>query len=176
MNEEWRKVNGSNGSYEVSNLGNVRNSLTKRILQTFLGKDGYLRTQLGGSIGKTVTIHRLVAKEFCRTCEGKIFVNHKDGNKQNNCADNLEWCTRSENMQHAYEKGLKKPLTGCKNGRSKLNYEDVCFILENYIPGHEDYGATALAVHFGVARQTVSAVVTGQNWRTLHITGKEKDG
>ena len=71
-------------------------------------------------------------------------------------------------MQHAYNNGLKEPPAGTKNGRSKLDYEAVCFILENYIPGHEDYGAKALAAHFGVARQTITAVVTGQNWRVLH--------
>lgn len=168
MNEVWVNINGSHGHYEVSDHGNVRNSITKHVLNQFQGKDGYMRVQLAGAISKTVTVHRLVAKEFCPTCEGKIFVNHKDGCKQNNHASNLEWCTREENMQHAYANGLKQAPAGTKNGRSKLKYADVCFILENYIPGHEDYGAKALAAQFGVARQTISAVVNGQNWRVLH--------
>ena len=71
VNEIWKNVNGSNGSYEVSDRGNVRNSLTKRILNQFKGKDGYMRVQLAGAIGKTVTVHRLVAKEFVLLAKGK---------------------------------------------------------------------------------------------------------
>ena len=150
--------------YEISDAGEIRNKHTGRIIKQFVGKDGYLRTQIAG---KTRLVHRLVAIAFVPAEVGKDFVNHKDGNKQNNQADNLEWCTRSENLQHAYNKALRRPPTGVQNGRCKLSYEDVSFILENYIPRDERYGAKALAKHFGVARQTICAVASGQNWKTL---------
>lgn len=119
-----------------------------------------MRTQIAK---KTKTVHRLVALAFIPAEDGKDFVNHKDGNKQNNVVDNLEWCTRSENMKHAYEYGLKNS-NGVKNGRSKLTEEDVSFIRTHHVRGDKDFGTTALARKFGVARQTISAVVSGQNW------------
>jgi hypothetical protein len=146
--------------YEISNSGVVRNVKSGRQIKQFQGKDGYLRIQIAG---KTRTVHRLVAEAFIPSEVGKDFVNHKDGNKQNNNVENLEWCTRSENLKHAYKFGLKNSC-GVKNGRSKLTESDVIFIREHYIRGDKNFGTKALAKRFGVARQTVSAVISGQNW------------
>lgn len=150
--------------YEISDNGTVRNKHTGRTIKQFVGKDGYLRTQIAG---KTRLVHRLVALAFIPDVDDKLFVNHKDGNKQNNNVSNLEWCTRSENMRHAYKHQLKKAPIGINNGRNKLSYEDVSFILENYIPRDVRYGAKALSKQFGVAPQTICAVASGQNWRVL---------
>ena len=154
----WAKVNNN---YEVSDTGQIRNAKTGRVLKQFVGKDGYLRTQIAG---KTVVVHRLVACMFLRTETGKEFVNHIDGNKQNNHASNLEWCTRSENMKHAYSHGLKS-ASGTKNSRRKLSEEDVAFIRKYYIPYDKKFGAKALGKRFGVAHQTIAAVAHGQNWK-----------
>lgn len=148
--------------YEISDDGVIRNFKTKRTIKQFVGKDGYVRTQIAG---KTRLVHRLVALQFLPFCLDKNFVNHIDGDKQNNSASNLEWCTSSENQKHAYRKQLRKPNFGVKNGRSKLSEKDVDFILSKYIPRDAEFGATALAERFGVARQTICAVAHGQNWR-----------
>jgi hypothetical protein len=158
MVEMWKSVGAV---YEVSTGGTIRNSVTGRVVHAFVGKDGYARVQIGG---KTRTVHRVVAEAFVPLVDGKMFVNHKDGDKTNNRADNLEWCTRSENMNHAYSNGLKTPPIGERNGRHKLSCEDVSFIQENYVRRHPLYGAKALAARFGVAHQTICAVVSGQNW------------
>lgn len=150
--------------YEASSEGHIRNKKTGRILSEFIGKGGYLRTQFDG---KTRSVHRVIALAFLPAKDGKDFVNHKDGNKQNNSVENLEWCTRNENMRHAYDHGLKKAPKGIMNGRCKLSYENVSFIRENYIRGDKRFGACAMAKIFGVAHQTISAVVTGQNWSAL---------
>lgn len=147
--------------YELSDEGVIRNATTGRVIKQFLGKDGYFRTQIAG---KTRLVHRLVALEFVPCEVGKDFVNHKDGNKQNNKATNLEWCTRSENMKHAYDHNLKSSI-GDKNGRCKLSRENVLFIKTHYVPKDTQYGAKALSNRFGVAPQTVCAVVSGQNWK-----------
>ena len=88
--------------YEASSDGHIRNKKTKKVLKEFIGKDGYVRTQFNG---KTRLVHRVIAYAFVASDVNKPFVNHKDGNKQNNSAENLEWCTRSENIQHAYDNG-----------------------------------------------------------------------
>lgn len=148
-------------NYEASSDGHIRNKKTGKILAEFVGKDGYLRTQFDR---KTRTVHRVIARAFIPADVGKDFVNHKDGNKRNNSVKNLEWCTREENMKHAYSHGLKKPPKGEANGRARLSFEDVQFIKENYKKGDGEYGAKALAKKFNVAPQTICAVVSGQNW------------
>ena len=147
--------------YEISENGIIRNIKTGRELHQFPNRRGYMVVQIAG---KTRTVHRLVATAFLTPEHGRDFINHKDGDKRNNSVDNLEWCSRSENMKHAYKMGLKNSY-GSKNGRSKLTETDVIFIRKHYIAKDKQFGATALAKKFGVARQTISAVGNGQNWR-----------
>lgn len=93
--------------YEVNNLGDVRNKKTNRILKPQLNRtDGYYRVALNG---KRYYVHRLVADAFFDGDHDKIDVNHIDGNRLNNKLYNLEWCTRKENIRHAYINGLKYP-------------------------------------------------------------------
>ena len=150
-------------NYEISETGVVRNTKTGAEIKQYVGKDGYLRTQIAG---KTRTVHRLVACAFVPATPGKDFVNHIDGNKQNNAANNLEWVTRSENMKHAYCNNLKTS-NGSKNGRHKLDESDVAFIRKRYVKGSKEYGCLALAKKYGVAHQTISAVTTNQNWKEI---------
>lgn len=99
--EDWRAAVGFEGLYEVSNFGKVRhkngleigggiNSYGYRAYSLF--KDGKRYTGKG---------HRLVAEAFIPNPCGKRNVNHKDGDKDNNSADNLEWATHGENGKHA---------------------------------------------------------------------------
>lgn len=75
---------------------------------------GYLRVALSSHNRRRIyPVHRVVAKVFIKNPDNKPQVNHKDGNKQNNCIENLEWYTASENMQHA-SRILKRP--GSKTG------------------------------------------------------------
>jgi hypothetical protein len=156
----WTKILDAEG-YEATMGGEIRNARTKQVLKQHIGSDGYMRIQLAG---RTRLVHRIIADTFVLKPIGKEFVNHIDGNKTNNSAFNLEWVTRSENMQHAYNSGLKKPLAGTKNGHAKLTEEAVAFIRENYVPGDKEFGAKALGKKFGVAHQTVAAVFHKQNW------------
>lgn len=146
--------------YCVSSDGHIKNKKRNLMVREYLGKDGYLRVQLHG---KTMLIHRIVATVFIPNQKKALEVNHKDGNKQNNSISNLEWVTRSENLCHAYKMGLKSSK-GTRNSRHKLTEKDVEYIRHNYIKGDKTYGAIALSKTFGVAHQTICAVVSGQNW------------
>ena len=104
--EIWKDIEGF-PSYQVSDQGQVRNKNTGHILKLIPDKDGYLRVHLhNDSIVKRV--HRLVAETFIPNPENKPQVNHKDGNKTNNCTCNLEWSTVRENNMHALNTGLRK--------------------------------------------------------------------
>lgn len=96
-----------------------------------------------------------------------MVVNHKDGNKLNNCLDNLEWVTSSENNKHAYNTGLKESfsLKGDKHGRSKLTKEQVNYIREVYIPRHKEFSGVALAKKFGVHPSLISSIIKNKHWK-----------
>jgi hypothetical protein len=104
--EEWKPINASfiNGSegYIVSSHGRLMNNKNKMFLGN-TGEQGYVRVSVNE---KLYRMHILVAQAFHENPNNKPHVNHKDGNRSNNHVDNLEWCTHSENMQHAYDTGL----------------------------------------------------------------------
>lgn len=102
-NEEWKEVivDNENTNYEVSNLGNVKNKTTNKILKPSV-KSGYfnLSLSLNNKFRKTLRVHRLVATAFIPNSENKYTVNHKDHNRLNNNVENLEWATTIEQNQH----------------------------------------------------------------------------
>ena len=127
MDEIWKDIKGYEGLYQVSNLGRVKSlnreeilknrwnghnirKLKGRILKPHLdGKGEYYQICLcKNGKPKNLLLHRIVAENFIHCENLKLDVNHKDGNKKNNCVDNLEFITRSENLKHALKLGLIK--------------------------------------------------------------------
>ena len=102
----WRSVEGYEGLYEVSNTGfvrSVRRATTRgRILKGVPDKNGYLHVSLSaGNVRRRFSIHRLVAKAFVPgQTELKNTVNHKNEVKNDNRAENLEWCTSGYNTRY----------------------------------------------------------------------------
>ena len=107
MQEVWKPIKGFEGIYEVSSLGNVRNA-NGRMRKPFMIPKGYLMIDLFHNCKRThARVNRLVAEAFIPNPDNKPEVNHKNGNKTDNRAENLEWYTKSENMVHAYRSGLQ---------------------------------------------------------------------
>ena len=114
--ETWRDIKDFPG-YQVSNYGKIRSFINFKgrlveephmVKWLFNSKTGYVFIHLSRD-GKPYNryVHRLVADAFCDNNHYGMEINHIDGNKLNNHCDNLEWCTRSENIKHAFDTGLK---------------------------------------------------------------------
>lgn len=109
--EQWRDAPGYEGLYQVSDQGRVKTCATGHIKAQVLGGK-YLQACLSkNGKAKNKNIHRLVALAFVPNPDGLPEVNHKDGNKANNDAHNLEWVTSSGNKLHAYATGLSVHYT-----------------------------------------------------------------
>jgi len=123
MIEIWKNIQGYENKYQVSNLGNIKTikewvgnkhcskyKQCDKLLIPVKDNAGYYCVSLWkNSKSKTHRIHVEVAKSFLSNPDNLPCVNHKDGNKQNNNVDNLEWCTFKHNSQEAVKLGLSKP-------------------------------------------------------------------
>lgn len=119
--EFWKDIKGYEGLYQISNSGNVKSLRTNKILKTNMNNCGYKQVILSykGKI-KSKRIHRLVAEAFIPNPNNYQQVNHKDENKINNEANNLEWCDCKYNIN--YGTGKNK----CTKSRLKpINQYDI---------------------------------------------------
>ena len=149
--EIWKDIEGYEGKYQVSNYGNVRSLMyhnakgIKRIslLKPATDNRGYFRCALSkNNILKTYKVHRLVAQAFIPNPNNYPQINHLDGNKKNNNAENLEWCTNSVNQIHAYSHNLNQ------GSRGKGTIIGVTYPNGNYIEYSSlKKAAQALGVH-----------------------------
>ena len=188
--EKWKDIKGHEGFYQISDKGRLRslgrevvdkngiiNRYKGKILKTHANKFGYLHCSLYKSSKVTCArIHKLVAEAFVDNTDNKPHINHKDGNKQNNTPENLEWCTASENIQHAYDNGLnynserQKKLTSLANRgekchQSKLKEFDVQVIRDAYATGA--FTQSYLSKEFGVGCDQISRIVNYKRWAWL---------
>lgn len=127
--EVWKDIKGYEGLYQVSNLGRVKSlkrqrdvnlpysntaTVPEKILK-YGTSQGYLAVTLAkNKINKKIRVHKLVALNFIPNPDNKPHINHIDGNKHNNCVNNLEWVTPKENTKHAFDNGLIKNMCSFK--------------------------------------------------------------
>lgn len=162
--EVWKDINGYEGLYQVSNLGNVKSLKygKERILKPDVSKFGYLFVDLcKNNICKSFRVHRLVAIVFIPNLENKEQVNHINGIKTDNMVQNLEWVTAKENIQHAYDNGLKYAQKGEKHINSKLTNEQVLSIKKDNRTQKE------IAKDYNVSFQQISRIKRGERWNHL---------
>lgn len=142
-NEIWKPVNGYEGLYEVSNMGQIKRVAPQRgtsigyVFNPSEDTKGYLRTRLTNSAGvsKTVKVHRIVATAFIENPNNLPQVNHKNTSKKDNKVENLEWCTNKKNAEHAKESGLLKP--SMKGRFGKDHNRSIKIIARNIDTGEE---------------------------------------
>lgn len=167
MTELWKTIEFA-PDYMVSSLGRVKSkertveydryqyqtgiivrdhhTVKERILKSRVSTWGYKTVCIKNDTFKHLFVHKLVAQAFIPNPENKPQVNHKDGNKLNNCVDNLEWVTCAENIQHAYDTRLHcvsdtmKALT-----RDKLGTSVVCLDTNEIFPSI-NYAAVTLGI------------------------------
>jgi hypothetical protein len=178
--EEWRKVVGYEAQYEVSDLGRVR-SIPGTV--TGIAKSGkrfcvhrvprIRRTQVSNGyaglsmhrIGKykRENVHRLVAAAFIGPCPDGYHVNHKDGDKLNNRAVNLEYVTPAENSKHAMDTGLT--CRGERVGNSKMKALGVIELRALYKAG---ITRTRLSKAYGITLSHTGLLAAGRHWGHLN--------
>ena len=166
MIERWLPVVGWEELYQASNQGRVLSVRTMWPMRPNVHQ-GYRRVQFyrnGKPSGHKVA--RLVAKAFVPNPDGKPNVNHKNGQKADDRASNLEWVTKAENIQHAFDTGLQQPVRtyGERHGRTKLTTAQVIEMRKRRLAGEK---TTALARAFNTTTTCVSHICTGQTWKHI---------
>lgn len=149
-------------NYYVTKDGRVISKKRNIEIKPNIKKTGYANAILSVE-GKILhkSIHRLVAETYIPNPDGKPCVNHKDGNKLNNCVDNLEWCTYQENMDHAIKMGLKRSMKGSNNPHAKITSEIAEQIRADYkiISSYRK-----VARKYGIDYTSVADIVKFRTW------------
>ena len=152
--------------YLINVLGQVKSPKGK-ILKPALSNSGYYCLNIKN---KGYFIHRAVAFAFIPLVEGKNFVNHKNGIKTDLTISNMEWNTKSENNQHAYDTGLKKykPLH-YKGKKGKDHNRSVSIIVD----GVEYSGYSEASRELNILISTIHYRVKSKNKKWMHFEIKE---
>lgn len=178
--ECWKDIDGYLGIYQVSNLGNVRsvdrqlNDGRKRkgiVLRQYTDKDGYKHVILyKDSKSKHFFVHRLVAKAFVDNPASLPQVNHKDETRNNNSAENLEWCDAKYNLVYGrHLEKISEKISGESHYQHKLTNESVREIRKTYVRGDSEYGQCALARKYGVCQTVIRNVIVGKTWKRTSL-------
>ena len=161
--------------YKISNMNRIYNTISQKILSVKIKKNGngYYSVKLRTydsyppyKTNRTYSMHRLLLASF-NPIDGMedLYVNHIDGNKSNNELSNLEWCTPSENLKHAYNLGLAKGLSGDDSPYSTISSKDVHRACEMYETSN--FTIQEIADILGVRKSVIVNIVTGNSWVSI---------
>lgn len=176
MKEKW-KIIEEFLKYLIRNKGRIKILSTLEDKKVFVKDDGYIATTLGNGKQNYKYVHRLVADAFVNSKHEKPQVNHINGIKGDNRAENLEWVIPAENIRHAIDTGLlkykkkgkeiknSKHLKGEKVSSSKLSPEEVIEI--RVLWDFKEYKKVELAEIYGVNESTIRDVITRRQWKHI---------
>lgn len=169
MSEEWRPVVGYEDRYEVSSLGrivslNFRRSGRSKEMSPSLDSWGYpgVRLSDGGGLKtrRSICVHSVVARAFLGEKPPGLHVNHKDGNKLNNAAENLEYVTCLVNIRHAHDHGLMPHAKFTEKTAA-----EVRSLKAQGVPVEE------LARKFSSHEETIRRILRGNTWHLSRKVG-----
>lgn len=173
--EEYKEIPGYNGRYIITNDGRVWSNRRKNGIERFLKNyklGDYFCVYLYPKDGcrEARMVHRLVAETFIPNEENKPFVNHIDGNKENNHVENLEWCTQKENVNHAIHvlgkwsnsEKQRKQASYLGLSKRKLTMEEAEKARKLYMTGK--YSHKKLASMFGISKPCMTKLLNGKSY------------
>ncbi len=169
--EIWKNINGYEGYYQVSNLGNIRRVGGKANLVIKYKKSGYAFVCFSvNNKQKYFHVHRLVAASFIENIENKPCVNHKDMNKSNNAVENIEWVTILENNTHARKnkkfkngskKGVDNPIT---QQIAQYKNNELVYVWGSVSEASKQYNLVSSAILRAMQNHTISL---GFTWKRI---------
>ena len=187
---KWKDIIGYENEYQINQFGEIRtlkDSLKLKkynVLKPQINKrNGYVYQMLyKNGKEKLLRVHRLVAMAFLPNPNNLPQVNHKDGNKQNNSVDNLEWCEQSYNMKHAFKTGLEKPSEKQKAAVRKTNEKKRKRVVRTMGDEKNEYeSATVAARKNNVGISTICRYCNkkrmpkdGASWQYIEDLGEEE--
>ncbi len=167
MTSEFKDIPGYEGLYKINRYGQIQNIKNNR-LRTYYGKKykSYPTVSLRvGGIDKTYSLHKLLALLFIPNPNNYPYVNHKNGDKTNFSLDNLEWCTSSQNTQHAYDTGLHRQV-GVSHHKAKLDKSTV--LLMRGLKASGRYSNDEIYKLLNIPKGTGYDALSGKTWKTIH--------